>query len=231
MTVLVRDNFSGSGTLVPRVPDTISSGGYENDAWHQGGDAATETLIAGGSLQTTINDVWGAFVPVGGALSDGYIESHIFGTTNANEHFLGLRRNPSNGAGVFCSFTPNASFLTVDLQRNGTPVMTGIKFIDYFDVNPASFTARLEVEGQQIRVFIDGVQVLNPTLNSVMLGGGGFLSVISTGGVACAYEYVEIGDLAPPPVVIVTEINGPQFRVANFTLPINPFGIGRPKKV
>ena len=79
MTVLLRDDFTGSGTLNARTPDGVNGGAWANENWQQGGTISSQTSISGGLLLTLggTSSAWGAYAPLTGNPLDSYIEAQI----------------------------------------------------------------------------------------------------------------------------------------------------------
>ena len=206
MTVLLRDDFTGSGTLSGRTPDGVHGGTWANDPYWWGGDIATSTSIAGGILTSaTVSAAWSGCIPLAGSPSDGYIEAGIVQSAldTSCDAYLALRVNTSTGAGVYCLFNAaSATTVMVNLHRNGTP-STGVGSSGTYTVaNALNFVARLEVSGLTASVYLNGTLVLAYTLTANTGGGLAEIQIDGASTHPLSFDYIEAGDLTAPVVPI-----------------------------
>lgn len=198
---LMRDDFTGFGSLEFREPDTMSTGAWEEDTWYIGDSGALGTIaqMSGDRLVTTSDggNHWSfsAYVPLPGNPLDAYIEARLLNNTEAgNTGFnaaLGLRRPGVNMAGgVFCDFYINdATTVSATFGAYGTPNRSFPDFGEFTVADANNFVARMEAVGRNLRLFLDGVLVMTVVLNAPMATGGGAWIA----GNPATYEYVEAG--------------------------------------
>lgn len=204
MTVmLLRDDFTGSGVLAGRTPDGVNSGAWVDDSWWTGGNSGTSTAINTGLLKTTpATGFWGAQVPLLGSPADAYIEANLRTSIldTAGTPSIGLRRAAGSGVGVFCGFNQvDSTHINCNLAWNGTPSRTGTSTGTFVVANALNYIARMEVQGNAIRVYLNGTLVLSPTLNAAGVGGAAYIDNNGFNTATYSLDYVEAGSLVIPP--------------------------------
>lgn len=201
-TMVLRDDFTGAGTLSGRSPDTLSTGPWQEDTWWLGDAGALGTIakVQGGQLVTGADGgahwSFGAGLPLPGNPLDVYLEARLrnnlqAGNTGFNAQ-MGVRRVPGSGAGVFCDFyISDATTVTATFASNGTPSRSYPDSGDFTVADSSNFVARIEARGSILQLFLDGVMVLEVTLNAPMTTGGG----VWISGNPATFEYLEAGTL------------------------------------
>lgn len=202
MTVLLRDDFTGSGSIDGRTPDGVHTGTWADDSYF--GGAASNTNITGGELIPLTPFRFGASIAMAGSPTDAYIDVHLL-TSDVTypvgaKTLIGLGTTiGSNTTGVFCAFTRTddgfgGHYLDLDLTlrhsdfASGTTTLTGVAFA----INDGNFTVRLEVQGTAVSVLVDGAVQMVAVLNAPMAAGRAFIGAEFAN---TKFDYVQAGFL------------------------------------
>lgn len=202
MTILLRDDFTGSGSLAGRTPDGVSSGAWANDSWQQGGDIATATSISGGLLTTLggTSSSWGASAPLTGSPIAAYIEANIVCAAYDGGWTvqMGVCHTPSSNTFRGTIGVYQASSTEIQINYPLGPIVSGSDLFTVANVN--NVVIRAEVVGSSLKVYADGVFVFESTLTNPPLAGGG-IYIDNNGNSNTSiprFAYVEAGTMAPP---------------------------------
>ncbi|MBS0453947.1 MAG: hypothetical protein JSS14_21815 [Proteobacteria bacterium] len=200
-TVTLRDDFTGSGSVVGRSPDGADGGNWINVFW--AGDA-TPATVASGTLALSNSLDWDAKAVMTQPATDVYAETrltHTGGYTGCQLR-LGLRYNLDDWHG-----SPLATGQYVIVQPvNATRVDIYVPGIVVKETGWQSFTvpnansivARLELVGKFITIFLNGVPVRQTwytDLSEVVSGQGIYVYNSTYGG---QMDYIEGGMFAAP---------------------------------
>jgi hypothetical protein len=204
-TVLLRDDFTGSGTLSGRTPDGVHSGVWVEDNFYLGsspGDLALYSAVTGGRLKTSSSSTFfDSRIPLSGSPSDAYIETQLLGDGDGgspgygtNFWCIGLRK-PAEGVryGIFLDFKRSAlNSVYLNLATHDSPHISGTNSGVFTVANGADFKVRLEVQGLNVRVYLDGGLVLHGAFTVSVPGGDAYVEGnYSIGGMA----YTEAGKI------------------------------------
>jgi len=205
--VLLRDDFTGSGTLLGRTPDGAHLAGatWGNDNYYASvGSAAIGSITGGQVVGTGPFPSWGASIALENSPANVYIEARVL-PSSGNTIGLGVRRAHPNSAesAIFVEFGCNAAgtMAYVNINYNGSYFLNPIPFPtgNFAVANPFSYVARVEVIGlstdpsAKLRVKIDGLLVIQADIASTSTGGGAYIDAQSS---TARMEYVEVGLLS-----------------------------------
>lgn len=200
MAVLLRDDFTGSGVLAGRLPDGVNGGVWVDEPRYAGGNAATQTVITGGLCKGTSGSAnWGAQAALPGSPADAYIEAGIR-VTPGNTVGIAIRKSPvGSGPGVFVEFgydSPTTAYVNSGYNGSWLTGETPSGQVTPTVADPTNYVVRLETEGNEFRIYVDGTLVMNGEIRGPLIGGDIYLDgQFSSGG----FSYVEAGTLGAPP--------------------------------
>lgn len=198
MTVLLRDDFTGSGVLLGRTPDGVHSGNWTDDPWLNGGSSINATISD--DLLFSNNASWGARVPMEGDPLDAYVEVNVRNCSTFGAPVVAVRYRPDTNQGVYLEYfrnSPGQIYLNLDLA-NRPYYADGSTLYGTFEVpEDNNFVLRLEVTGNEVNVFLNDVICLNAAIVGNSDSGGGLY--IGTYITTTQWGYVEAGSLSSPP--------------------------------
>ncbi|RZL88831.1 MAG: hypothetical protein EOP82_21685 [Variovorax sp.] len=195
MAVLLRDDFTGSGTLSGRTPDGVHTGTWTTASWYS--DDAANATISGGNCGRTTSGSWGANITLPGSPADAYIEAGCL-VSSGNSVGLGIRNQGTLGRfGVFAEFAyQSGTQVLVNTSYDGTNLSAetpGTSAI--ITATPSNFVGRIEVQGTTARFYVNSTLVITATIDTPATGGAAYIDAqFSTGKLS----YVEAGDMALP---------------------------------
>lgn len=213
MTVLLRDDFTGSGTLLGRTPDGVHTGTWSNDSYF--GGTASNTSITGGVLVPLPSYQFGASIALAGSPTNAYIEAALL-TSDVTypvgaKSVIGLGTTiGSAAAGVFCAFTRTTNVfgdtnLDLDLTYRHSDFASGTTSTSInLSAGSASFKVRLEVQGTAVLVYVNESRVMDAVLNAPMAAGRAF---IGSEFADTTFDWVQAGFLptfVKPPLLNLT---------------------------
>ena len=183
MTVLLRDDFTGSGSIDGRTPDGVHTGTWADDSYF--GGAASNTNITGGVLIPLTPFRFGASIDLAGSPTNAYIDAHLLSSditySVGAKTLIGLGSTIGSGAvGVFCSIRrAGATSFDLDLTIRHSDFASGTTTLTGYDIGGASsmddFRFRLEVQGTDVAVLVSGAYVMRAVLNAPMAAGRAFI--------------------------------------------------------
>lgn len=195
MAALVRDNFTGSGTLSGRVPDTSGA-----EAWGEGdADAPLTNGVISGDRLTMAGYGYNARMYVPSAPLNCYLElQFLSGVTGwQSEVEFGMRGTYSESHRY-----ANANSFTVQRESATqvflpwTPIY--IPVTSFTVANAGNVVIRFELEGDTQRIYLDGGLVSEVTQADKLKPSGDCFFIKCENN--ASFEYVEFGALSSPPV-------------------------------
>jgi len=196
MAVLVRDDFTGSGSIVGRTPDGVNGGNWSNDAGIYGGDASITTISSGICNTPSGFNTWGARLPVPGTPKDVVLEVGMRIAVNGDTGALAICRAASGSGSIRCEIIRNSS-TSIDVGLYFTGSSTGSTYETVSVANASSFVVRLERSGLGLLVKINGTTALNVTLGTDLAGGDNFIGTTFS---TVDFDYVQVEGVVPSPI-------------------------------
>jgi hypothetical protein len=207
-TVLLRDDFSGTGHVVGRTLDGVNAGAWVN-APNVYGSLTTSDSIASGLLSevgASATQYVGAYAPLTGAPADAYVEARfVANLADPGRGTLGIRWLEGTPSGYATGLqldltTLDATHARVQVVRNpsGIGMQPGGGYVNYVVANGANYVARLEVQGTAVRLYLDGTLVWSGTQTEASAGGNAYVSLGTGTSAQVSFDYVEAGSLAAP---------------------------------
>lgn len=209
MVTLLRDDFTGSGPLVNRTPDGVGSGvwtvsvptSYPDAPQVDGG-----VLKTGGGYPATTAIDWRGSIPVVSETERIYVEMRVRtfssnGMPGGNTVHLEVSSQSlvlQGTSSVSHSFDCNTSALMTPAIPSWMRVVSEKNTLD--PSNRADFVVRYEFDGEEVRIFLDGLLWVRAT--KYMTGPCTGISVGQRSPPGyIGIEYVEVGDLPTSPLL------------------------------
>jgi hypothetical protein len=207
-TALLRDDFTGSGTLIGRTPDGVNGGAWV-DAPNVYGSIPATGVIGSGVLSesgASASHYVGATAPLTGSPADAYIEARfVANLADPGRGTLGIRWIEGTPSGYATGLqldltTLDATHARVQVVRNpsGIGMQPGGGYVNYVVANGANYVARLEVQGTAVRLYLDGTLVWSGTQTEANAGGAAYVSLGPGTSAQVSFDYVEAGSLSAP---------------------------------